>query len=818
MILITTKKGSVRKGIGVEINSNFVAESPLLLYENFQYEYGSGSQGLAATTKDEAISFSRFSWGPKIAGQNVIQFDGSTAPYVAHKNNLKDFYEVGTTFTNTLALSGGSEKATFRFSASDLNHSGYVPNSSLRRNTFNLRGTANLSKRLSADIKANFIKETTKNRPGLSDSPENPGLTISELATTVDQALLKNYKDDNGNQIRWGSSSFRVNPYFAINESPYTDSKDRLIGLASLKYQFADWLSLMVRGGIDRYTLRNQDVVGFGTPYKVLGGINENNWTVQEINADFLFLFNKQISENFAVNATLGGNHRMQSNNRISASGDNFAIPGFNHLSNAGIRNNSQDLSKKEVNSFYGSAQVAYKNYLFVDVSGRNDWSSSLTGPLADNSFFYPAASLAFAFTDAFDIAPNILSFGKARVSWAKVGNDTDPYQLNLTYSITQPHLGNNTAQIGTDRIPLANLQPEDNTALELGLDLRFFKNRFGIDLTWYKQNSSNFIVPVSISMSSGYRSAVVNAGEIQNKGVELLLTGNPVKTAGGFSWDISFNFARNRNEVLSLKDPVEVLTLGQARDFTSVVARVGKPYGTIEGTPYRRTFDGQIIYRADGRPETGLILYNPDGTPKLDGAGNVMTQAVGVLGNANPDWTGGLTNTFTFKGIIFSSIIDIRQGGNIHSMTNLAAYARGNDKATLEGREAYYAGTGGVIGKGVVNVGTPQNPEYQPNTNAINPQIYFGSLPAEQFVYDASFIKMRQMSLGYSLPSGLLGKTPFQAITLSIVGRNLFFIQKKVPNIDPESVYSSQNGSQGLEYGTLPTTRSWGFNLNIKL
>ena len=702
------------------------------------------------------------------------------------------------------------------FSASDLSHDGIIPNSTLNRNTFNLRGTANLGKRISVDIKANYVTERVNNRPGLSDTPENPARGIAQLAPTVNQSLLQDFKDENNNQIPWNDNPFVVNPYFAINESSTEDTKNRLIAFASLTYRFTDWLSLMVRTGQDQYTFRSTRIVGFGTPYQPQGSINESEWRIQERNSDFLLQFNRTF-EDIGVSATFGGNHRTFETDRISTDGNQFLFPGFNHISNTNNQNVSQELEQKEINSFYGAVQLSYKNFLFLDLTARNDWSSTL--PTDNNSFFYPSAGLSFVFTDAFEL-PEFISFGKVRASWAQVGNDTDPYQLSLTYRIDQTHLNQGTASIGSDRIPLATLLPEDNTSIEIGADLRFLNNRIGLDIAWYKQNSKNFIVPVNVSGSSGFRSSLINAGEIQNQGIEILLTTTPVKLDNGFSWDLSVNFARNRNEVISLQDsdPLTTLSLGSARDFSQVVARVGQPYGAILGSPYRRTFDGQIIYNENGLPETGRILYNSDGTPMTDEGGNVMIEGASILGVANPDWTAGIINTFRFKGFTFTSIIDIRQGGEILSRTNQIAYANGRHSATLEGREAFYAGTGGKVGVGVVNAGTDLiNPNFVQNTNVTDPEVFFRNLPAEQFVYDASFIKMRQMSLSYQFPKSLFDNIPVEAVTLSLVGRNLFLISRNVPNIDPESTYSSRNDSQGFEYAAMPTTRSWGFNLNVK-
>ncbi len=827
VILITTKRGKAGDGIGVEINSNFLFEDPLLgEYEEFQYQFGAGTGGLAPADQDEAISFNRgSSWGAPIAGQSVIQYDGVSRPYSAQRNNIKDFYETGRTLTNTVALTGGNESANFRFSASYLDNEGLVPESGLERYTFNLRGSAQLSEKLYTDVKLNYIQETADNRPSLSDTPENPGLVIPELASTTSINTLRNYEDESGAEIPWNGSIFRTNPYWGIFEQSNLDTKNRMLGFALLRYEFTDWLSIQARTGTDQYTLRQTDIDGFGTSYVPEGRITQINWDVKERNSDFLIQLDKNINEDFRLSGSFGANHRTQRSELLRISGNDFFTPDFQDITNTKSQSTENRIaSQKEVNSLYGALQVGYKNVLFLEMTARNDWSSTLTNPLdpdgSDNSFFYPSASLSFAFTDAFEIGWAPLTFGKIRVSAARVGNDSeDPYVQLLTYSLIQPPFnGQGLGQIGTDRIPNSTLRPEENKAVEVGADLRFFNNRFGVDFSWYLQRAEDLIIPVNVSQTSGFNSSVVNAGELENKGVELLLTGTPVQTASGFRWDVAFNFSKNQSEVLTLRDPVERLTIGTARSFVTVEARIGEAYGTIVGAPYRRTADGEIIFDTDGTPLFGEVEYDANGNPALDDAGNVIINERKGLGVANPDWIGGISNTFTYKGFTLSTLIDIRSGGEIYSQTNAIAYSNGNHINTLEGREAFYAGTGGVVGQGVVNNGTLENPEFAPNTTIVDPETYFGSLPDEEFVYDAGFIKMRQIVLGYNLPSSLIKNTPFQGIKVSLVGRNLFFIHKSVDNIDPESTYSSRNDAQGFEYGTLPTAKSFGFNINIKL
>ncbi len=803
VILITTKKGTARKGIGVEINSNYVIEDPLVDYSEFQQVYGSGSRGEAAQTIDDAINWARSSWGEKMNGQSVIQWDGINRPYSPHPNNLRDFYESGQTLTNTVALSGGNETATFRFSMSDLRNDGLVPESGLNRNTFTLRGSSKMGK-LSSDVKINYIRERAVNRPSLSDTPENPGLVLKELASSIDQATLKDYQYDPNNTVAqfdqqktrkiWNNSIFRTNPYWGIYEQTNEDLKDRLIGSATLRYEITDWLTLQGRAGTDNYTFRLTDIDGYGTSYVPLGRITEREYRINETNMDFLLMANKTFGD-FSLSINLGGNQLYRKQETLSLNGNDFNIPTLQTISNTARQTVGYGINEKKINSLYGAAQFGYNDYLFLDLTARNDWSSTL--PEANRSYFYPSASLSLVFSDALEMNSDILSFGKVRLSYAQVGGDTDPYALDLTYSIVgQPFNGNPQGQIAQGQIPLASLRPTLTTSYEAGLDLRFFKNRMAVDFAWYRMNTSDQILATTISGTSGYGSVTVNAGEILNTGVELLINGTPFDTESGFTWDITANFARNRNEVVALDDAgkLEFLRLDESRQRNAWVdARIGQPYGAIYGKAYNRDANGNIIYNADGYA--------------------TATDTLALLGIGVPLWTMGITNTFTYKGITLSGLVDIRWGGQIHSMTNLQAYSQGRAMETLEGREEWYAGTGGYVGQGVTETG-------ETNTVATDPEEYFSRLAndvVEPFVYNADFVKLRQVILGYTIPRSAIQGTFIQGINISIVGRNLAILHKKTPNIDPESNYNSGN-AQGLEYGTIPMPRSLGVNINLKL
>ncbi len=810
VILITTKKGSKSNALGIDFNSNYVVENALDFYNDVQFDYGAGTEGQVPDDMEEALTTARSSWGAKFNGQTATLFDGSTAPYVAHRDNVDKIYNNGQTFTNTLAFSGGSDNTTFRLSASNLTNDGLFENTGYERNSVTARGTTRLGDKVFVDAKVTYTNEQANNRPALSDSPHNPG-HLNEVASSIDLDILKRTDPITGEYYPlYSSSIYRVNPYFGVYQQYNGDTRDRIMGFAMARYNFTDWLSLHVRGGTDWYTFRQTTWDGEQTPHLTRPGrISENEYRVRENNFDFLLRASKDLSDKLSLDVTFGGNQLKRTREQLSHSGDEFIVYGLRTLSNTKFLGRTYDFSDQRVNSLYGTVQFGFNNYLYLDLTARNDWSSTL--PTENNSYFYPSASLSYIFSDALNISSNILSFGKARFSYAQVGGDTDPYNLALTYRVVgEPHQGNPQGEIAQGTIPLATLKPRTTTSLEAGLDLRFFNNRIGLDLAWYRAVTTDQILNVGISQTSGYNTVIVNAGEISNSGIELLLNTNPVKTKD-FNWNLDINFAANNNEVAALDDEgkLESLRLDESRQRnTFVEARLGNPYGAIVGYGYRRDAQGRTVYNANGLP--------------------LASEDLMILGNGIPDWFGGISNTFSYKGFSLGVLLDVRWGGEVHSMTNLTLYSTGKHIDTVEGRDGWAASeaareaagvdpadwdpTGGYLVEGV-------NEDGEPISRFVDPEIYFPHVAAnisEAFVYSANMIKVRQATLSYNFPRSLMEKTPFQGLTLSLVARNLGFLYKDIPNVDPESSYNNGNG-QGLEYATIPTVRSFGFNLNVK-
>jgi hypothetical protein len=471
-------------------------------------------------------------------------------------------------------------------------------------------------------------------------------------------------------------------------------------------------------------------------------------------------------------------------------------------------------LYQKQVNSLYGAVNFAYENFAYIDFTLRNDWSSALSKE--NRSYIYPSVSGSFVFSDFFDIKNNILSFGKFRASWAQVGGDTDPYQLNLTYGLRPfTFQGNSLGEISSTTIPLYGLKPTSTYSHELGLDLRFFQNRISLDMSYYNQSTKNQILSLPVSVgSTGYERAMINAGSITNKGIEIALSVIPVKTKD-FSWTAIVNLAKNVNEVVELHPEVKNYELAQARwANASIYASERQPYGVIVGKRFNRDDNGNVIF------EKGMPTYDSE---------------LSVLGNGNYDFTLGLINKFTYKNFTLGMLLDMKWGADVYSMSAMQAHSNGTSEETLEGRAEWYASeelrksqnstvadwvpTGGYIGKGVKNIGTDDAPNYVPNDVPVNPQSYWANIyenTPEPYIYDASFIKLRELTFSYQIPANSLKKFAIKDISVSLFARNLFIIHSNLKNIDPESNYNNGNG-QGFEYGSLPSRRTYGIGLDIK-
>lgn len=829
VILITTKKGSGRKGIGVEFNSNYVMENVQNLTD-FQKEYGNGGySGATLQTQvakvPESIEehwnnwWGLQAWGPKFDGSPTVQFDGVTRPYSYAGDNWKRFYETGYTFTNTIAFTGGSETQNFRFSASQLKNKGVIPNSGFDRINLSLATNSKFAKKLSFNSKILYSNEKAKNRPNLSDSPGNGILSIYYIPGDVNvtdmigdpnkpgavpslemqQAKGIRIFDGKppGEEFQVSNNLWTQNPYWAAWQQINSDTRDRVIATGELRYDITDFLYISGQAGMDWFTKRGTQLTPQGTGHNRGGSMTEYEYRTREVNLQYMLGFDKNFGK-IGVNAFFGGNRMRRENEYMAALGTGFNTPLFPAITNANGRNFDYRYGKSGINSLFGSVEFSYNDYLYLTGTARQDWFSVLNPE--DNGILYPSVTASFVFSDAIKTIPTWMSFGKVRASWAQVGNasSVDPYATTLLYGAGNTHLGRPLGGFASgENYPNANLVPYTSTETEVGLDIRFFNNRLGLDFTYYSQKTTDDILNANISRTSGFTTTTVNLGQITNKGIEFLLTATPVK--GAVTWDASLNFAKNNSNVVSLIEG-QTEVVGEEPRTRNVFIKhiVGRPYGVITGKVQQRD------------PATGLPVFDADGAPLTEGTYE-------IIGNGVPDFTGGLNNSFTYKNLNLSFLIDFKSGGDIYSGTNVRMTQAGFTKQTLLGR----AGEAPLTVEGVIQDGVDGsgNPVYKPFSKTLTPgeaNNYWNQLgerAAERFIYDASFIKLRQITLAYNLPKKVLNRTPIQNLMISVVARNLAILYKNSDNIDPESSYTSSN-SQGLDYFGMPATRTYGINL----
>ncbi len=802
VIIITTKKGS--KGLGISFNSNATFETPNAV-PTLQNKFAPGyDNDLSAwnTVTIDGVEYKQHpnwlidNWGGPLDGQLVAiesMPDLGLVPLTAQpEDNIKSFYRTGKTFTNTISLSGGSDKSNFRLSLSNLSNSGIVPNSTFDRKTINLLVGSSITDKLYVEAKANYIKEDGENRPIIGPTTRGVPNSLGMLPRYIDLDWLKDYKYPNGKMRTWKTPA-PYNPNWLTNEFKSDDQRDRLIGYVSLTYKLTDWLSIKARTGTDMYTDIRNERVGQGSAGALSGGfISNGQYHTSETNTDLFITASGKLSSNFAGTISAGGNLYRRRVENVGTEGQSLLIPGLYHISNTtpSTRIGRYYLERKEIQSIYMSGQLGYKNYLFLDISARNDWSSTLG--VNNYSFFYPSVGLSYVITDALNLSSNVLSFAKVRGSFAQAGTDAAPYRTASGYSISATGFdGQLFSNINTN-VPLSDLKNELKTSWELGTDLRLFKNRLTVDFTYYNAATTNQIVQIQLPSATGFTTKQINSGEVQNKGIELFVSGQPLKIVNSISWDIGVNFSKNKSEIISLYPGISTLVLQGGLDAT-IEARPGEPYGNIIGYPYLRNDEGRKILTPTGDVQRGTDLV--------------------VLGNIQPKWLAGITNTFSFKGITLSALIDIRNGGQVYSFSKYDQTAKGTGKHTENIENTVNDGLidngDGTFTESTINVG-------RQNYYALRAWNSIG----EEFVLDASYVSLREASLSYEFASSLLSKTPFKSARLSIVGRNLAYLYRdpefKAMGISPETAFAPTAAAQGYEAQGLPTTRSIGFNLSL--
>lgn len=780
VILITTKRGAENKGLGVTVSSNYMTQNPMVLPE-FQNQYGQGTNGNPLLTTGS-------SWGGKLDGTPQSYYTGENRPYSPQSSNIEDFFRSGSTFTNTVAIDGGNDRSSVRFSYTNTDAKSILPNSSIDRNSFNVRAFTRLTDKFSLDAKVSYSVTEGRNRTSLGT--EGVVANLYSIPRNIALSDLRDFQNDDLSVRTYNSGA--SNPYWVLNNDVNDDVRNRLIGFVKLDYQLSDEFSAFARVGGDFTNQKIESVNQYGHWFYSSGRFNYSNNQANEVNADFLLTYTKQLNSSFGLSVNFGGNHRISTSEDMSIYGEGFKIPTQATTASATTLIPSYSFERrKEVSSLYASAQFSYQDIIFLDLTGRNDWSSTL--PKANRSFFYPSASLSVLLNEVFVMNNSLINLAKARVSWAQVGNDTDPFQLHNTFVLNQNgYLGRTTLSRPTTLFD-ENLKPEQVSTLEFGIEWQMFGNRLYGDFTYYDITSKDLIWGVPITASTGYSFFNTNVGEINNKGIELLIGAVPFQTAD-FSWDISFNIAHNKNRLVEFIEDLDSFQFSSTNGgVVSVQATKGGGYGDIFGTTWATNENGRLIVDAAGIP--------------------VATAERSLLGNYQPDWVGGITNSFSYKNFNFKLLIDARIGGEIYSGADAGLDASGTSVRTLQYRE------GGVLLDAVVNTGTPEAPEWTENTETITAQQYFGALSgiAENHVYSQTNIRLRELALTYRLPGNVLSGTFIKGASVSLIGRNLFFLKKEINNFDPESSYSTTAFAQGVLYYNLPSLRSIGFDINLK-
>ncbi len=795
VILITTKKGKKGKGVGVTYSTSLTFENPLLL-PKFQNEYGQGSMGNYYTDVDELKNYGS-SWGGKIDGQSHMYWTGENRTYTAQEDNVKDFFRTGSTFINTLAMEAGNENSSVRFSYTNNDANSILPNAGLVKHNFNIRALTDLSDKLSIDTKVTYFNQQSSNRP--FHGTEGVMAYVYDIPRNLDITDLEDYQNEEDYSVNTYTSGTNGNPYWVVNHDVNEDSRDRIMGFAKVNYEFTDWLSAFVRVGTDVVSHKIETVNQYGHWFYGSGRFNYSTRKTSETNADFLFMFDKDFGSDLRISGIFGGNHMYETYEYQGVSGEDLKIPTKPTVASAGLSlPGYTPLREKMINSLYGSASISYRGFVYLDLSGRNDWSSTL--PEDNWSYFYPSASLSVLLNDFIDPDANMLDFLKARGSWAKVGSDTSPYQLDIAFNLQQQgYLGLTTLSRPSVRMN-TDLKPEQTISTEFGVEARFLGNRVYTDISYYQIESSDLIMDVPVPAATGYSQFRSNVGKVSNKGIEILVGGIPVQAAD-FEWDISFNISHNKNTLDELIEGLTHFTFSTTNSGNIVVQATVKDeeenleggFGDIYGTDWLKNDNGDIVVDAQGRP--------------------LATSEKVYLGNYQPDWVGGISNRLSYKGITLRGLIDIRVGGQIFSGTDASLDASGVSEKTLEYREE------GITVDGVVNTGTTESPVYETNTVEITGQQYWGSYAgiASNYIYDQTYVKLRELSLSYQLPRNVFENTFIQSVSVGLIGRNLAFLYKDLENFDPISSYSTSNFAQGILYFTLPTTRSIGFNVNVK-
>lgn len=837
-IIITTKSGKKTNGLGVSYSGTFSRETPLILPQ-LQDQFGQGKDGIyegsnfgsssgyyPSGTNDNYDE----SWGPRFMGQKMVLFDSPTtngfragdtylppeirgeaipSEWIGHPDNMRDFFDHGSTRINNVSLSNSVNGLNFRVSYTNTKQEGLTPNNDISRHVFNLNNSIELNKWISVDVVANYTKTKRSNVPNLGYGGISPIYFFCWMPLSHNINSLKDYWQRGGLE---GTRQFQNmasynNLYFVMNEMTTQDDMNRFFGKLAVNIKPVKGVTVMLRGGSDNNwgtSTRNESYYKNGGN----GYFRQGTTNYQENNFDFLVSYNPNIGKLFGLIANFGGNRMEQFSKAMSGETNSLVVPNIYSFANAKEKPSvTNSTSKKIVNSLFGSVLLDYKRMLFAEFTGRNDWSSTL--PKATNSYFYPSVTLSALFSEMMKL-PSFVSYAKLRGSYASVGNDTDPYSLLNTYSLGGYWNGIPMLQGSSDLLN-SGLKPAMSDTWEIGAELNFFKNRLSIDFSYYNTRTKDQIISLQNAQTSGYGSRKINSGKTENKGFELVVNATPIQLSNSFKWDIGFNFSRSRTNVLYLTEGMEELILtNQNLEDAKVVARVGERMGQLYGTAYQRVQDGPL-----------------KGEPILNSAGQYVAESNVYLGNVNPDWTASVHSGLSFKGFSVNVLFDIRQGGYFISRTLNKFVGAGMTVESLEGRGAREPGKeyeGLYYREGAIMV----DGEYQQNL-----QIFDGTFSqgiagndvrrfiktkydhiSEAQLTDASFVKLRELRVGYSLPAKWARKCYLQNINVAFVGRDLFLWTKN-PHVDPESG-GMDNLNLGIDAFSVPASKSLGFQINV--
>lgn len=795
-IIITTKRG--KRGAAVVRFNSSVRFDNVLKLPDYQNEYAQGNYGVYTVNSTSG-------WGPKISDvqdRTFTNFKGEQETLRAYPNNVREFYKTGGNYINSLAFEGGGEAGDFRLGYTNNYQTGVVDKQSFLRNSVNLNAGRAISTKFDVRTTINYVSSVGKNRPIQSSNNSNSlTQTIHFLPRTVDvNALRNNFEDPiTGEQITLVPNRTGNNPYWIINYNTSENTVERIYGNIVLSYKPLNWLTISNNFGSDVYSEFRKLVTRPGTVGQLQGNFFQANIYNRIMNNDFIVTADKRVTNDIGLRVIAGVNNYEAFYRRDQADAQQLTVDKLYTFSNAASITTTNISNKRRIIGAFGEIGLSYKNFLFLNATGRNDWSSTL--PVENQSYFYPSVSSSFVFTEVW--RPNFLSYGKIRASWANVGGDTEPYQLAFNYTAQSQIF----AQYGQGSqfpfggvlgfsvpitIPNSTLKPQNQQSYEAGIDLRFFRERARVDFTYYNTKTSNQIIAITVAQSTGFASKRLNAGSLKNEGIELTVGGRPLSTRN-VSWDIDVNFSKNKNIVEDLPAEITQYSLASAYNGIQIRARNGEQIG-LWGTGYERD------------PEGNIVINQNNGLRRI-----VTDQR---FGNIYPDWTMGINNSFTYKGITLGFLVDIRKGGVMYSGTVGALRLTGLAAETALSRDKI------VIDPGVIFDAAAN--KYIPNTVPVQSmQDYwtqFGSNSAasEGAVFDASYAKLREVVLNYALPASLFRSNRFiKGLSFGVEGRNLWLIHSKIPHIDPEvNLFGSTSVGEGVEFYNFPSTRSFGFNL----